>query len=135
MLLSSELLALARSLAAGRIGLSQQRSAAFSILCRGFQHRDMRTVCEAIRAPTLRVKYQSSLRKASVSQDMKDFADALPLLQDARHSADYDPAARFSPSDVSSIIDSAEVAIDAFDRADVEEKTDVLALMMVGARG
>ena len=33
------------------------------------------------------------------------------------------------------MVDAAEVTVEAFDRADVEEKTDVLALMMVGARG
>lgn len=117
------------------MGPGQQNSAGFSILYRGFQHRDTKTVCEALQVSTLKPKYQNSLRRTFTSQDMRDFASAFPALQEARHLADYDPATRFFPSDVSSLVDAAEVAMDASDRAAVDEKTDVLVLMMVGARG
>lgn len=124
-----------RTAASRFMGPGQENSAGFSILYRCFQHRVIKTVCEEIQVPTLKQKYQTSLRRTSVSQDMKDFPVIFAALQEARHLADYDPAIRFLPSDVTSWIDGAEVAMNAFDRATVDEKTDILALMMVGARG
>ncbi len=106
----------------------------FSILYRGFQHGDLRKICEAVAASSLNTKYRTALRRPSLSQDMRDFASAFPSLQEARHMADYDPAIQFDLSDAVSLVDAAATAIDAFDRADVIERTDLLALMMVGTR-
>lgn len=94
----------------------------------------MRTVCEALRVSTLKDRYKRHLRRTVVSQDMRDFAATFLALQEARHLADYDPAARFLPSDAASLVDAAEVAIAAFDRVSPDEQADVLALMMVKAR-
>ena len=125
----------ARAAAERFMGPGQENAAGFSILYRGLEHREIKSVCEALQVSTLKQKYQTSLGRQFFSQDMKDFCSALPALQEARHSADYDPGRRFIPSDVASLIDAAETAMDAFDRAAADEKTDVLALMLVGARG
>ena len=70
-----------------------------------------------------------------MSQEARDFARSFPVLQDARHLADYDPSIQFLPSDASYFIDAAEAAMSAFDRIPPDEKADILALMLVGARG
>ena len=116
------------------MGADQEATAGYAILYRGFDHRRMKEICEALQPSTIKAKYAYHLRRTAVSQDMRDFAGAFPALQDARHHADYDPAAVFLPSDVSSLIDAAEVAMDAFDRTAPDEQADVLALMLVGAR-
>ena len=64
---------------------------------------------------------------------MRSFAKVLPLLQDLRHSADYDPAASFDTEGVQAAIAAAENAIAAFGRAPADERDDVLALMLVSA--
>lgn len=117
------------------MGPDQENTAGFSLLYRGFNHGQMKSICEALQVSTLKNKFKSHLRRTIVSQDTRDFASAFPLLQDARHPADYDPSVQFLPSDVFSLIDAAEVAIDAFDRIAASEKADILALMLVGARG
>ena len=61
---------------------------------------------------------------------MRDFAGIFPDLQNARHRADYDPNARFSPIDVGSRLDAAVFAIEAFDRTTDLERTGVIALML-----
>jgi hypothetical protein len=94
----------------------------------------MKTACEALQVSTLNKKYKRCLGRTAMSQDMRDFAGAFPALQEGRHLADYDPAAQFPPSDVVSLIDAAEVAMDAFARTAPDERADVLALMMAGAR-
>lgn len=116
------------------MGTGQTATAGYSILYRGFQHRDIKVICEAISSPTMKLKYQLSLQRKNVSQDMVDFAVVFPILQEVRHLADYDPGYQFAPSDVSYHIDAAELAMDALDRAEPRERADVLALMLVGAR-
>jgi hypothetical protein len=69
-----------------------------------------------------------------VSQDMRDFANAFGDLQENRHLADYHPSRSFGRSEVLSLIDRAAVAMEAFDRATPQEQTDILVLLMVGAR-
>jgi uncharacterized protein (UPF0332 family) len=116
------------------MGPGNESAAGFSLLYRGFQHGQMRQVCEVLRARTLNSRFQKTLRVSAVSQDQRDFARAFTDLQDARQRADYDPAARFQPADASDFVDMAEVAMAAFDRIDAREKADVLALLLVGAR-
>lgn len=123
-----------RAAAARFVGPDQSATPAFSLIYRGFNHRGIRKVCEALRVSTLKGTYKHHLCREAVSQDMRDFAGAFTALQDARHLADYDPAIRFLPSDVSSLVDAAKVAVDTLDRVSRDEQTDVLALMMVGAR-
>jgi uncharacterized protein (UPF0332 family) len=116
------------------MGPDQEHSAGYVLLYRGFDHKHMKTVCEALQVSTLKDKYKHHLRKSAVSQDMRDFAGIFPAPRDLRHRADYDPAAEFQPSDVLSIVDSAAVAMDAFDRVAPDEQADVLTLLLVGAR-
>lgn len=107
----------------------------YSLLYRSFDHQHMSRMCEELQRSTLRTKYRAALHRSAVSTDMQEFADAFPRLQSARHDADYDPVASFPPSDVAFTIIAAELAIDAFNRAPPNEQADVLALLMVGARG
>jgi hypothetical protein len=116
------------------LGPNQETTAAYGILYRSFDHRHMKMVCEALQASSLKEKFKRPLRRSAVSQDMREFAQSFPGLQDARHLADYDPATRFLPSDVSLLIEEAEAAMAAFDRTTPEEQTDVLALLMVRLR-
>jgi hypothetical protein len=117
------------------MGQDQTKTAGYAWLYRGFDHRTMRTVCEALQVPTLRDKYRRGLDRSAVSRDMQDFATNFGVLQDARQLADYDPAAEFLPASVASLIDVAAAAIDASERTAADEQADVLALMLVGARG
>jgi hypothetical protein len=116
------------------MGPGEENAAGYAILYRSFDRRHMKTVCEALQVPTLKDKFKYHLRRNNVSQDMRDFAGIFPDLQDARHLADYDPAVEFLPSEVSSLVDAAEVAMAAFDRTAPDEQADVLAMMMVRTR-
>ncbi len=116
------------------LGPGQEETAAYAILYRSFDHRHMKMVCEALQASTLKDKFRRQLRRTAVSREMRDFAEIFPALQDARHLADYDPTARFLASDVASLIDQADAAMGAFDRAPSQERIDVLALLMVRIR-
>jgi uncharacterized protein (UPF0332 family) len=117
------------------LGQDQESSAAYTILYRGFDHRKMKEVCENLIGPVLRERYRRQLRRSTVSATLRDFASSFPVLQEYRHLADYDPSLKFLASEVAAIITAAHGAVDAFERISPEEQTDVLALMLIGARG
>jgi len=116
------------------MGPNKEKTAGYALIYRSFDHRYIRTICEALDVPVLRDSLKRQLGRSAVSQDMRIFAGAFPVLQDARHLADYDPQAVFLPADVSSLVSSASAAMGAFDRVAADEQADVLALMLVRAR-
>lgn len=117
-------------------GEGQEHSGAYLILYRSFGHGHMKQTCEDLAKSTLPQKIRWSLRRDAVSQETRDFAAAFPALQEIREFADYDPTpSPWDASDVAALIDSAEAAIEAFDRIDQDEQADILALLMTKARG
>ena len=116
------------------MGAGQEIVAGFGILYRSFDHRHMKTACEALRRSTLNDRFSRNLHRTTILGDIREFADAFPVPQNDRHLADYDPAAEFSTSNVASLVSVAEAAMPAFDRTDPEEQADVLALLMVRTR-
>lgn len=123
-----------RSAARRFVGTTQSNADAYTMLYRSFDHGHMRKVCEDLRVSTLKERVRLQLRRTAVSQDVRDFADILPVLQDQRHIADCDPTASFLPSDAASLIGTAKTAIEAFSRVPAAEQADVLAMIMVRVR-
>jgi uncharacterized protein (UPF0332 family) len=117
------------------MGPGYQNSAGYGIIYRGFEHREIKNICEALEASTLKEKYKKALKRTSLSKEIKYFARMFPFIQEQRHGADYDPHVRLFASDVVTLVNATEAAMGAFDRAAADEKADILALMMVGARG
>lgn len=109
--------------------------AAYSVLYRGFSHGRMKAVCESLNASTLNRTFARQFRRASVSAEMRTFANIFLALQEWRQLADYDPLLDFAKSDAETCIQDARVAMATFDRAEPAEQDDVLALMLTNARG
>ena len=116
------------------MGSDSEARAGYALLYRGFNHGRMRSICKSLDVPQFKDELRRQLGKDAVSQDARDFATDFATLQDARHSADYDPRAAFSPSDVSTLIEMADHGLAAFGRIDLDEQADILALMLVRAR-
>ena len=123
-----------RAAASRFMGLDEENSAGYALIYRSFDHRHMKAVCEGLDVSTLKDSLKRQLGRNAVSQDMRRFASNFPVLQEARHLADYDPQGVFLHADVLSLIDTAAVAIEAFDRTTADEQADILALMLVRAR-
>ncbi len=62
------------------------------------------------------------------------FADAFTALQEQRHQADYDPAARFSRAEVIDLITLAETAIRSLRSATRTERRDFAVLVLLRRR-
>jgi hypothetical protein len=94
----------------------------------------MRRVCEDLRGTTLPARLRLAFRRGTVSRQTYTFVINFVQLQEARQSADYDPAAQLTIADVMPLIDSAQVAMDAFAAIPADEQNDILALLMVRTR-
>lgn len=55
-------------------------------------------------------------------KDIEDFASQFKTLQEKRHEADYDPFSRFTLTDVTTGIDTAELAIRRFQRSRIKDR-------------
>lgn len=117
------------------MGLGTEGTAGHSLIYRGFNHGRMKQACASMAVKALSDPVSRQLGRASVSGFMRAFASAFVNLQEQRHLADYDPAATFTVADAQSLVDAAEAAMTAFDQAPVDERADVLALMLANPRG
>lgn len=110
------------------------RTAAYALIYRGLDHAKVKTVLLEISKPTLRDAYRKALGRGSVSPELQKFADVFVPMQQLRHLADYHPSIVFSPSDARDMIVEAGSALALLMGLDTQERTDVLALMLVGKR-
>ena len=121
--------------AADRLIALGAASAAYALVYRGLDHKKIRDALEEAAKPTLKLALRRALGRTSISPQLKVFADTFVPLQQLRHVADYDPTIKLSRSDVVDLIDDAEQALHAFASIPRDEMTDLIAYMLVGARG
>ena len=101
---------------------------------RALGHTDIKKVLVDLSKSTLSRARTEALRRASISCELRAFADVFVQMQDLRHLADYSPSAEFDQSEVLNLIDSVDLALKSFASADPAELESVVALMLVGSR-
>ena len=94
----------------------------------------MRALCEDLGKQTLTARYKTLLGRQAISPAARDFALEFPGLQEARHSADYDPTTTFRLSEAGTLVEIAERTISIFHSLEDSERTDILAVLMVKVR-
>jgi hypothetical protein len=120
---------------AGRfMGPGHELRPGYNLIYRGFSHGRIRSVCAQVCSAVLSRPLQQLFGRTAVSPDMRQFAFAFIMLQDARHQADYDPHYATDEASAARLLNEATDAIQAFDRVGAEELTSVLALMLVNPR-
>lgn len=62
---------------------------------------------------------------------IQDFAEGFVFLQERRHGADYDPSSRFRLSEAETLIERAEEAIAAFERAPLADRRAFAAFVLL----
>ena len=107
-------------LAAGRLVGSTsaaQKSTAWARVYRDLNHLTAKKACSR---PDLQ----------GCSQDLAQFLAAFPRLQELRHQADYDPAARFKQGEALSAADDAERGLAGLQAAPRDEQLDFITLAL-----
>ena len=73
--------------------------------------------------------YRSRETKA-LSLEIRELTTLLTDLRGRRHAADYDPAARFTKSEIQTVIKAAEDALDAFDSSSANDQRELAVLLL-----
>ncbi len=116
------------------MGGDAKGSSGYGLLYRGFEHRRMKDICEAVTRTTPRAKYRAALGRVKLHPNLYTFCNEFVGLQQLRHLADYDPQATFFQEDALAAVASAKQAVAALNTAPPNERADLLALLLVDAR-
>lgn len=117
--------AVASAFAAQFVGVAPSNRKHIALAHRSINHSGLETLCKSI----TKQNHAPYLPPSGLGPDMKSFVSAVPSLKERRHSADYDPSARFKVAHVQQIIKDAQAAIDAFSCAAPDERASFLMLL------
>jgi uncharacterized protein (UPF0332 family) len=118
----------ARLIPAGGTAAATTRRA----LRRLFNHGEMKEACDDFRNRTPTKKLKRTLGTMTVPKDIRDFAAAFVQLQQARHEADYDAGRHFSRQEVLDLVEVAQDAMNAWDRAWRSEEARLFMVALLG---
>jgi len=111
-----------------------RRSPAYRLLYRAFEHSAVRRACTEVTKAKLSAKYAEASGLQHFPEMIQVAARGLLLLQNKRHSADYDPYLRLSKSDARVALLIAEFAIGALETADSSARRIFLMLSLISPR-
>ncbi|QDT37656.1 hypothetical protein Pan189_20360 [Stratiformator vulcanicus] len=97
----------------GLIGSQPDRREYRNYFARGYQHSDMRRVCEIFRN-----RPKSQRTRPHIGDAIREISHIFVESQDRRHIADYDRNARLDRKSTFEMIGSIEAAIERFNRGD-----------------
>lgn len=117
------------------VGARHRQSPRYETFYRGFEHRHMKESCAAVDKPALGAKAAKALGAARASPQIRDVANAFVTLQERRHWADYSPGGKVSRAEARDLVDLAAFATRQLNAANVEERRNFLAYLMLAVRG
>ena len=89
-------------------------------------------MCDTIRRGRFPDPWDRIAPPRAPSPALVDLADTFLLLQESRHAADYDPAARFARRDVQDLVQRSEKAFRLWRRLNRHERDILLLALLFG---
>lgn len=83
------------------------------------------------------LQHSDAIRRCRQSQlgPLLGFGEVLSALQEARHQADYDPFAKFTPRQARDLVNRAHAAITQLEQAEKWDQKNFVALVFFGQKG
>lgn len=123
-----------RAVADEFVGARQRRSARYALVYRSIDHRTLRELAAEARKQQASGKYAPYVPEGGFEPGLAKFSRIVRDLRDKRHAADYDPLARFTPSDAEKAIDTARDAMRLLREAGEEQRRMYLSLLLCPPR-
>lgn len=111
-----------------------QKSAAYRLVYRAFDHSAMLRVCEDAAKAKLPDKLAAALDREQFPREIQYAAKAFSYLQELRHKADYDPILRLYKSEALNASIRAAFAVQQFEAAEKEARQLFLLFMLFKPR-
>lgn len=116
------------------VGRVHRRSVRYARVYRSIEHKDLRTICDLARRPTLPPMYQPHVPGGGFGGPIKSFAEGTVWLQERRLAADYDPLLTFVAKDAETAINIARSAVRSWRTSPPEQREALIWLMMFRPR-
>ena len=116
------------------VGVTRRTTSRYGLVYRSIDHRRIRDLCDDLGKPAIPAKYAAHTPAAGFGTNISAFAAAFPELQDARHSADYDPMMRFRTADAQLVIRTARTALRRYGNASAQRRKAFLTLLLFPPR-
>jgi hypothetical protein len=116
------------------VGSVRRASEHYGLVYRSVSHRGLRELCQEVQKPVPSARYRRYQPVGGFSRNVRTFAAGLVQLQDARHSADYDPLVTLKRSDALFAVRLARRAVGRFKRASLRNWTVFLTLLLFPPR-
>lgn len=101
---------------------------------RALDHAEAKRVCDAVRRGRFPDPWDRVAPAGFPSAELAALADTFVLLQESRHAADYDAAARFTRADVQDLVDKSSGAFGIWKGLDRHERDLFLLALLFGRR-
>lgn len=116
------------------VGKTKRGTPAYTLAYRSIDHRALKELCEEVKKPTLKPRYQRFAPATGFGANLQAFASAFVELQEKRHAADYDPSIRVKTSDAQVAITTARSAVRRFTKASATRRRAFLTLLLFPPR-
>lgn len=116
------------------LGATLRSDPRYALIYRSIDHGQVRRLCEDAAKSNPPPKYARYLQVRPFTSGIKNFANALAVLQSRQHEADYDPSISLGSVDALYAIDLAERAIAAFNAAPHDERKLFLTFLLFPPR-
>ncbi len=116
------------------VGTKQRRSARYTLVYRSIDHRTLRELATEARKQQASSKYAPYVPEGGFEPGLVKFSRIVRDLRDKRHAADYDPLARFTPSDAEKVVATARDAMRLLHEAGEEQRKMYLSLLLCPPR-
>jgi uncharacterized protein (UPF0332 family) len=116
------------------IGANKRSTGQYALAYRSVDHKWLRDLCKEVSKPVLAPKFVAYELAGGFCSVIAAFASAVVELQEKRHSADYDPLFRVTPSDAVLAISTARAALSRFQVATPDQQAALLSLLLFRPR-
>src|SRR5262249_7250858 len=101
---------------------------------RSLEHRTLANVCREASKQSPPDKYKPCLPAGGLSDELINLAALVPVLQQKRHQADYDPMFAPDRADVEVALREARTALDGFQASNAEQREAFLGILFFQPR-
>jgi hypothetical protein len=116
------------------VGPADRGTPRYTLVYRSIDHRVLSRLCAEVKKSKPSAQYQGYAPATGFTREARSFAGYVVELQEKRHSADYDPAARFTTADGQFAITTARRAIGRLAALHRDERQIFLALLLFPPR-
>jgi len=116
------------------IGRTRRGTPAYGLAYRSIDHKWLHAVCEAAKRTSPPPRFRPYVPEAGFGPDIRDFANRAIVLQEQRHTADYDPVPQFNIARALHAIDHARIALRHWAAAPEDKRRSFLTLLLFQPR-